>query len=545
MAFPDYTPTVPVFIRTLAERHADATLIVLGEQRLSYAEAEARSAELARGLLADGVGKGTRVALLMPNGPDWVLAWLAAARIGALVIPVNTFYKTRELGWILQHADVHTLLTASRFLSHDYLARLEEFAPELAAQRDEPLRVRALPYLRAVRVWGDFDRAWAGDGPSGLAAAAADIDDAHLAEVERCVTPADPLVVIYSSGSTANPKGAIHSHGTLIRHAYSLNEFRELDARDRVYTPMPFFWVGGFVYGLLGCMHAGACLLCEEAFEAGKTLELLEREGATVVAGWPHYAKAMAEHPDFRRRDLSAIRAGNLYAVLPRELRPADPELRSNSLGMTETCGPHTIDRMDVDLPEKLRSSFGRSVPGIEHKVVDPITGATLPPDAEGEICVRGYSLMQGLYKIEREETLDSDGYYHTGDVGRFDAEGYLFFRGRLGDLIKTGGANVSPREVEVVLESYPEVKQAYVVGVPDPARGQNVAATVVLQAGRSATAEELRARLKSDLSAYKVPRYLFFDRSEDLPFTDSGKIDKRQLEQRLAARLEEAPSDG
>ena len=388
MAFPDYTPTVPVFIRTLAERHGDATLIVLGERRLSYAEAEAQSAQLARGLLAEGVGKGTRVALLMPNGPDWVLAWLAATRIGALVVPVNTFYKARELGWILHHADVHTLLTAARFLSHDYLARLEEYAPALAAQTGAPLRVHALPYLRSVRAWGDCDRPWAGDGPSGLAEAAGDINDAHLAEVERCVTPADPMLVIYSSGSTADPKGAVHTHGTLIRHAYNLNEFRDLTSDDCVYTPMPFFWIGGFVYGLLGCMHAGARLLCEEAFEAGKTLELLESERATVVAGWPHYAKAMAEHPDFGRRDLSAIRAGNLYAVLPKALQPRDPELRSNSLGMTETCGPHTIDRMDVDLPEKLRSSFGRSVPGVEHKIVDPATGAALPPDAEGEICI-------------------------------------------------------------------------------------------------------------------------------------------------------------
>jgi acyl-CoA synthetase (AMP-forming)/AMP-acid ligase II len=543
MPFPDYLPTVPVMIRILAERHGDREAIVLGDRRLTYAEAEAESAHLARGLLAAGIGKGARVALLMPNGPDWVLGWLAATRIGALLVPINTFYKSRELGWILRHADVETLLTAARFLSHDYLERLEACAPELARQAGAPLHLPSLPLLRSVRVFGDFDRSWASDGPAGLRAladATPAIDDAYLRAVESCVAPADPMVLIYSSGSTADPKGAIHTHGSVIRHSFNLNAFRDVRSDDVIYTPMPFFWVGGFVFGLLSAMHVGACLLCEEAFEPGKTLDLVERERATIVAGWAHYAKAMAEHPSFAKRDLSSIRSGNLYAVLPAEVRPADPELRSNALGMTETGGPHTIDRMDVDLPEKLRGSFGRSVPGLEHKIVDPDTGEVLPPGREGEICVRGYSLMQGLYKIDREDVFDADGFYHTGDFGHFNAEGFLFFKGRLGEMIKTGGANVTPREVEVVLESYAEVKQAYVVGIPDPARGQLVAAAIVLQSGSSVTAEAIRSRLRAELSAYKVPRHLFFYRSEELPFTDSGKIDKRRLERLVTDRAAE-----
>ncbi len=541
MAFPDYAPSIPVFLRRLAQRFGEKELVVLGDQRLSYAGAERESAVLARGLLAAGVGKGTRVGLLHPNGPDWVTGWLAAARIGALVVPINTFYQARELGRILRHADVHTLLSRARFLRHDYLTQLEVAAPELAAQKGEPLHLPSLPYLRAVRVWGGSDRAWAGDGPHGLralAAATPAIDDAYLAAVEEQVAPADPMILIYSSGSTAEPKGAIHSHGAVLRHSHNLNQFRDIQESDRIYTPMPFFWVGGFSFGLVSAMHMGASMICEELFEPGATLDLIERERATVVAGWPHYAKALAEHPSLRERDLSSIRTGNLYEVLPPELRPRDPELRSNSLGMTETGGPHTIDRMDVDLPETLRGSFGRSVPGLEHKLVDSETGERLEAGDFGEICVRGYSVMQGLYKVEREDAFDADGYYHTGDGGRFDAEGYLFFEARLGDLIKTGGANVAPREVEVALMALPEVKQAYVVGVPHPERGQTVEAAVVLQAGRSAEADDLRARLKAELSAYKVPRHLFLYTSAELPFTDSGKIDKRALATLLAARL-------
>ncbi len=540
-SFPDYTPTVPEFLRRIAQRFGDKELVVLGEQRLTYAGAERESAVLARGLLAAGVGKGTHVALLQPNGPDWVLGWLAAARIGAVVIPLNTFYQARELGWVLHHADAHTLLTAAQYLRHDYLERLENVAPELAQHKDEPLHLPTLPCLRAVRVWGACTRAWASDGPRGLASladATPALDDDHLARAEAGVTPADPMVMIYSSGSTADPKGAVHSHGAVLRHSHNLNQFRDLLSEDRVYTPMPFFWVGGFAFGLVSALHVGATMICEEAFEPGRTLDLLERERVTVVAGWPHYAKALAEHPSFAERDLSHVRAGNLWAVLPEAERPRDPELRSNALGMTETGGPHTIERMDVDLPESLRGSFGRSVPGLEHKVVDPETGETLGPDEVGEICVRGYSLMQGLYKVEREDTFDADGFYHTGDAGRFSADGYLYFQARLGDLIKTGGANVTPREVEVVLEAQPEVKEAYVVGVPHPDRGQTVEAAIVLQAEREATAEELRTRLKGELAAYKVPRHIWLYANADLPFTDSGKIDKRKLAALLAERL-------
>ena len=216
--------------------------------------------------------------------------------------------------------------------------------------------------------------------------------------------------------------------------------------------------------------------------------------------------------------------------------------LRSNALGMTETCGPHTIDRMDVDRPEALRSSFGRSVPGTEHKIVNPDDGRTLSPGELGDVCVRGYSVMQGLYKVEREDAFDRDGFYHTGDAGYFDTDGVFFFKARIGDMIKTAGANVTPREVEIVLESQREVRSAFVVGVPDPVRGQNVAAAVILKAGSPLRWEELRGRLRAELSAYKVPRHCFFYGDGELPFTDSGKIDKRKLAVLLAERIARAP---
>jgi acyl-CoA synthetase (AMP-forming)/AMP-acid ligase II len=542
MYVPEFSPTVPELLRNCVSRGACSPMIVHGNRKLSYSDVERQSAEIAKGLLSRGIGKGGRVAIWMPNGPDWLIAWAAAARVGALVVPLNTFYRPREVGWALAHSDTQCLLTYAKFLNNDHLAMLERAIPELSTQKNGKLRLSTHPYLREIHAWGDSDRPWCHKGPEALQSAAREdsaIDDEFLRAVEDCVTPADPMVMIYSSGSTADPKGAVHSHGTVIRHSHNLNQFRDLLPTDRMYSPMPFFWVGGFVYSMLSIMHVGACMLTEDSFEPGETLKFLERERVTLLAGWPHYSKAMAEHPSFPERDLSSIRGGNLYEMLPADMRPNDPELRSNSLGMTETCGPHTMDRMDVEMPEKLRGSFGHAVPGVEHKVVHPDTGERLPAGEFGEICVRGYSLMQGLYKVEREDVYDADGFYHTGDGGYFNAEGVLFFSGRLGDLIKTGGANVTPREVEVVIESIPAVREAYVVGLPDKDRGQLVVAAVVLQSGEQMSAEEMRVTVKAELSAYKVPKDFHIYRHDDLPFTDSGKIDKRAL----LAMIEQASS--
>ncbi len=538
MPFPDAPPTVPIFIRSLAQKHGDHELIVLDDRRISYREAEAESARLARGLLARGVAKGTRVGVLMPNGPDWLVAWLAVARVGAVLVPLNTFFQTREMHWILRHADVHTLLMLPSLLGHDYCERLEAAAPGLANAGAGPLRLLELPHLRQVYLWGDCDRAWAGSEAGLLAAGESEIDPALFEAVEACVTPADPMAILYSSGSTADPKGAIHSQGTVIRHAYNLASGRDLESSDRVWSPMPFFWVGGFVFSLVGNMQVGATTLSQEVFEPGATLAFLERERITVALGWPHFGKALAEHPDFQRRDLSSLRAGNVPDLLPTTLVPEDPLLRPTALGMTETCGPHTWTRLEGALPESRRGSFGSALDGMSHRIVDPDTGAELAQGELGEICVRGYSLMQGLYKVEREAVFELDGFYRTGDAGYFDAEGILYFTGRLGEMIKSGGANVTPSEVEQVLVAQPEVKEAYVVGLADADRGQSVEAAVVLEIGESATGEALRARIKRELSAYKVPRHIVVYPSGTLPFTDTGKIDKRKLAEELGDTL-------
>ena len=544
MPFPDFTPTLPVFLKRVAEQRGSAELIVTEKRRLTYAQAEAESAELARALLAAGVGKGARVGILFSNSPEYVTALFAITRIGALAVPISTFYQARELGWVLRHADVQLLLCCDRMLKHDYQERLERAVPGLARCKGEPLFLPELPYLRGVWVWGDAPRDWACSAPERIAqalAAVPAVDAAYLDEIESCVTPADWAVSIYTSGSTAEPKAAVHSHGTLVRHTVNLDPYQMAEAGDRMYGSQPFFWVGGLVTSLLAVMNRGATLLCEEGFDADRTLAFLSRERATIVGAWPATIQALAQHPRLHEYDLSSVRRGNLYEVMPPEARPADPELRTGSLGMTETCGPHTWGDMQVDLPESLRGMFGTAVPEVEHKVVNPDTGEVLGPGEYGEICVRGYSRAQCLYKREREESFDADGFYHTGDGGWFDAEGNLFFKGRLGEMIKTAGANVSPREVEIALETLAEVKLAAVVGVPDPVRGQLVAAALVAEPGQSIDATAVRTRLKEELSSFKVPRQIFVLDHREMPLTDSGKVHKRKLLELLEGRTPSA----
>ncbi len=544
--FPPYTPTLPEMIRHLADRWEDRDMIALGERRLSYREAERESAHLARGLLASGVGKGTRVGVLMPNGPDWVLAWLATCRIGALCVPLTTFLQARELRWNLGHADVHTLLIVDRYLSHDYLARLEEAIPGLEERRDGPHFLPDLPHLRAVRVWGEGGRSWASDEPGDLRAladATPQIDEAFLREVEAEVTPADLMLLMYTSGSTAEPKGALHTHGTAVRHSWALHSYRHGTPEDHAYSPMPFFWVGGMNNNLMSTMHSGACLFCEESFDVDRIMDLIERERTTIVAAWPHHAKAIAEHPRFQAGDFDFIRYGS-WACLPEDVRPPDPELLPNALGMTETFANHSMEEAGYFLSDDRRGSFGRVIPRIERRVMDPETGQEVAPGEWGELCIRGYTRMQGLYKLEREEVFTPDGFYRTGDLCRIDGDGFLFFKGRLGEMIKTAGANVAPREVELVLESFDEIKEAYVVGIEDPVRGQTVVAAVVPFAGRSTDGEELRQRLRKELSAFKVPRHILVFDVDEIPRTASAKILKPRLRTLLAERVAAQAAD-
>ena len=535
---PGYRLTSSEFITHVADAWGERNLCVIEEDTLTFEQAQAQSTELAKGLLASGVRAGTHVGLLAPNGGDWIVAWLAASRIGALVVLLNTYYKPRELKWVLEHSDVEVLLTADSHLGNNYVERLESVVEGLSEAAAGDIAVDSHPALRSVWMWGDHIPSWAGR-IDDLVATADNATDAELGEAEAAVAPDDPMIVMYSSGSTGDPKGVVHSHAAVILHPYNLSQFLNRQSGDMVYTPMPLFWVGGMTYVLIASMHAGTTIIFEHQFEPESTLKLIERHRVNHVVGWPHMAKALVEHPTFKQRDISSVRTGSIDEFLPEHMRINDPELRANALGMTESLGPHSIEVMGSELPADKRGSFGRSVPGIQHRIVDPVSGKEQPLGKMGEIQIKGYSLMVGLLKGNRDDLFTEDGWFPTGDGGHLDADGHLYFKGRMGDQIKSSGMNITPREVEIVLEEQDEVMDAYVMGVPSQQRGQDVAAAVVLRPDESCEPAELQARIKQELSSYKVPRHIAVFRSPaELPWLDSGKIDLTALSKLLAERF-------
>jgi acyl-CoA synthetase (AMP-forming)/AMP-acid ligase II len=539
----DYEPTIPAVVRRAATTFGANDFVVMPDRRMTYADAEVASRRVGKQLLAAGVGKGTRIGFMFPYGTDWVVAWLAIARIGAIAMPFSTSYKPAELRKALRFGDVDTLLVPSTMFGQDHLAYIQDAVPGLAEAGPEPLRIPGLPFLRHVRVSGRTDRLWAKALPLDFRLAAStpgadtdgeDVDDEFFEAVEAEVTPSDLMMTIFTSGTTSEPKGVVHTHGNFLRHGANLARFAGLTSESRRLCAMPFFWIGGVGVTLNYALAVGSAILCVEKFEPDAVLDLMEAEGATELAVWPQLGQRMQRYIAETGRDVS-----NIPAFAPRPT--TDYGLLHNSLGMTETMGPHSAPGPEAEriLPEEMRGSFGLLVPCVEHRMADPDTNAALDDGDVGEICIRGYSLMNGLYKWERHETFDDDGWYHTGDKG-FIRDGYLYFLGRLSEMIKTSGSNVAPREVELLLESFPEVGLAVVVGLPDAERGEVVAAALVPAGGATIDSIETLRRVGDELSNYKVPRRVLVLGEGEMPYLPNGKPDRLTVRDLLAERATE-----
>jgi acyl-CoA synthetase (AMP-forming)/AMP-acid ligase II len=451
------------------------------------------------------------------------VTWLALARIGALSVPLSTFAPGAELARTVRQTDVHAVLMGATFGGESMATRLESGLAALAQSQAE-LQLDDAPFLRWVHVEGDRPPRWSRTFPAPLAGTV-------VSAAESEVAPADALAIINTSGATAASKSVVHTHGSLVRHAALLARRRGLTSEDRIYSPMPFFWVGGLTMVLLAALVSGAAAVVQERFEPEEALDLMERERVTQVSCWPNASRQMAEHPTFARRDLRSVRGGTLVEALPREYRPPAGDRAPNVLGMTETGGPHTgPDDPYAVLPESLRGTFGRSLPGMEHVVVDVDTGQELPAGQEGELLLRGDFLMDGFYKRERHETFTPDGWYATGDLGWFGEDGHLRFTGRRTAMIKTGGSNVSPAEVEMALAQLPVVRDAFVFGIPAGERGEDVAAVVVPAGPEGIEVPALRATLRETLSSYKIPKQVLVVEEADLPKLPTGKPDLASL---------------
>jgi acyl-CoA synthetase (AMP-forming)/AMP-acid ligase II len=516
---PSEPVTVGDLLRTQAVSRVDHPLLICDSERVSYADAERLSALLSRGLIGLGAGKGTHVGLLYPNGVAFVVGMLAAARIGAVVIPFPTLATARELREQLVDSDTEILLAASSFRSHDYQKRLAEVLPGCAFDSEDSLFNVAAPQLR--RVIFDVSR---------IQRLGETIDESLLVAMEDDVDGSDPLTIVYTSGTTHAPKGALHTHGALLDHQRHLNTIRELGAADKLFCNSPFFWIGGLGFALLASMIAGASLVCSTAEDAGRTLDLIETERPTITNGFAAGIMKLTQHPSFADRDLTSMRRGNLYPIMDPAVRPADPELRHNMLGLTEAGSVALISGDETDQPERRRGSYGKPAPALQTKIVDPDTGSPVEDGARGELCIRGPCLMLRYYGRSREECFDDDGWLHTGDLVATDDDGFVYYLGRRGSTIKTAGANVSPAEVEKAIAKVTGGAVAVVFGIPDPDRGQVVVAVIAVDTDVELDETMLRRELAAQLSAYKIPRRFAVIPASTVPLLASGKPDLRYM---------------
>jgi acyl-coenzyme A synthetase/AMP-(fatty) acid ligase len=543
--------TVPLLWRALVDAHGERVMLRVNGETFTFRDIDQRSAALARGLLANGAGRGARIGILAPNGAAWVIAWLAANRIGAIAVCLSTLFSAPELAFAVAHADLSILICADRYLRHDYVTRLEEAFPGLGEQDGAgPLALAAAPYLRGVWFTRPSGRAWSKGSlaqleAEGLASPVFSAD--LLAAVEAAVSPADLALLIYTSGSTALPKGVAHTQSTVVRKPIRMGDGKGIipvieSAEDRIIVPSPFFWVGGFL-GLTGAMIHGARVICSDDHSPAALLETIRRGAATGIIASEAVLRAIQALPSYRAEDFARLRAQTAHQQAFFHPDPATRARAPHSLGMTETLGPHSGDVTGALLPPEAvgPGAVGRALGGMEYKIVDPDTGAVLPPGEAGELCVRGLFLMDGMYKRERAEVFDADGYYHTGDQCVLNADGYLYFVSRISGMIKTSGANVSPEEVEVALLAEDGVIEAAVMGVDDPKVGEIVVAAVVASPGSDLTEQALQARLRTRLSSFKVPRRIFFFDFDDLPRTPSNKIRKPPLAQQITGMMAQA----
>ncbi len=508
-----------------AHPRREALVDVPSGRRWTYEEFGRAVDEVARALLARGVGKGDRVGIWAVNCPEWVLVQYATARIGAILVNINPAYRTHELAYVLRQAGVALLVASTVYRTSDYREMAHRVRPEC-------------PRLREVVHIGD--PSW-----EEFLAGAADVPADRPAAAEAALSCDDPINIQYTSGTTGFPKGATLSHHNILNNGYFVGELVSYTEQDRVCLPVPFYHCFGMVMGNLGATSHGACVVIPApVFDPGATLRAVAEERCTSLYGVPTMFIAELGHPDFADHDLSSLRTGIMAGspcpveVMKRvvaEMRMAEVAI---CYGMTETSPVSTQTRRDDDL-ERRTGTVGRVLPHVEVKIVDPATGVTVPRGTAGELYTRGYSVMLGYWQDPERtaEVIDAGRWMHTGDLAVMREDGYVAVVGRIKDMIIRGGENVYPREIEEFLHTHPKISDVQVVGVPDGHYGEQVVACVIPRdPADPPTLEEVAAFCDGRLAHFKVPRHLRV--VDAFPMTVSGKVRKVELREESARAL-------
>jgi len=524
-------PTIPAMVRDAARRFGDAEAVVDGDRRVGFTGLAAMVAEAAKALMASGIGCGDRVAVWAPNSLEWLVAALGITTAGGVLVPVNTRFKGSEAAYILGRSGATALFTVRGFLDTDYPALLAESGIELP-DLAHTILTSGEPG-GGVIAWSDF------------LARAASVSDADLDTRVAALGPDDPSDVVYTSGTTGNPKGVVMAHGQALRAYLDWCDWAGLREGDRYLIVNPFFHIFGYKAGCLASLMRGATIFPLAVFEVPVVLDLVQRERITVFPGAPTIYQSLLDFPDRGAYDISSLRlavtgAADIPVELIRRVREELPfETIRTGYGLTE-AGTVTGSRTDDDFAH-IATTVGVPWAGFAVRTVDA-TGADVPVGEPGEVIVRGETVMRG-YLDDPDATaaaIDADGYLHTGDLGAFDADGYLRIVGRIKDMFIVGGFNAYPAEIENLLLRHPAVSQAAVIGIPDERLGEVGMAFLVLEPGAAVTGDAIIEWSRTEMANFKVPRQVAF--VAELPINATGKVVKDELRQRAkgAARDKE-----
>ncbi|MGG1674603.1 AMP-binding protein [Neobacillus sp. NRS-1170] len=505
--------------------------------RWSYREFNDICRLAAKGLMKLGIDKGEQLAAWSTNTPEWLITQFATGKMGAVLVTVNTNYRTAELEYLLQQSDSTTIILMDAWKESSYIDMLYEIAPELRTSEPGKLESSRLPYLKNVIVLGDKrypgTYSWADIMKLGQS-----VSDEELNQRMDSLEPDDVINMQYTSGTTGFPKGVMLTHNNIVNNGFNIASCMKLTAQDRLCIPVPFFHCFGCVLGTMACVSVGATMVPVQEFSPKRVLQTVQDEKCTGLHGVPTMFIAELNDPDFEKYDLSTLRTGIMAGSnCPIEVMKAVIE----KMGATEitiaygqTEASPVITQTRTDDPIDLRvETVGKALPKVEVKVVQPGTSKEVPFGNQGELCTRGYHVMKGYYKNQSatNEAIDAEGWLHTGDLAVMGENGYCKITGRLKDMIIRGGENIYPREIEEFLYSNPKILDVQVIGVPDEVYGEEVMAWIILKEGEEATAEEIREFCIGKISRHKIPRYIEF--TDAYPMTASGKIQKYLLKEK------------
>ncbi len=538
--------TLGGFLREVCTEYRDREAMVFHPDdgpvvRYSYGQVWDEAHAIARSLLARGVTKETRVGLLATNRPEWVTAMFGVALTGATCVLLSTFAKGPELEYQLRVADVSLLILERSVLGRDFTSEVIGFCPELNTASGVAYSSH-LPYLRRAICIGDMSglggtfESWSELVDGGLKVAPALVD-----AIADEIAPSDRGLVFFSSGSTAKPKGIVQNHRAATIQFWRWPRIYAMQSEVRTWTANGFFWSGNFTQAIGATFSSGGSLVLQRFFVPDEALRLMEKERVTLPVAWPHQWARLAEDPVFNEVDL-----GSLHYVAETSPLRNHPTVKTDwqeptaAYGNSETLTLSSVHPSGTD-PAFIDGTHGCPLPGNTFRIVDPMTGVVLPRGEAGEIAVKGPTLMVGYLRVPLDEVLDDEGFFRTGDGGFFDEQDRLHWHGRLNDIIKTGGANVSPLEIDAVLREYPGVKVAATVGVPHDTMGEIVVACVVPEEGVTLEEKAVRSFVSERLSSYKVPKHVLFVEESELELTSSNKVKTAPLRELASRRLAEA----